>query len=116
MYQKKIEELTRNINKLNGDVEMWRKRANHFQDKYHSMRSVFNKDRYIGINNREEENNINHPNNTAVKETRKVSQTPAGFPSKMGNPNSNLMEELNSMADHLKSARVQKKQVSFAGE
>ena len=81
------------------------------------MRSLFNKDKFVGRSNKEEENNINHPNNSAVKDTRKNNtQTPANYQTKMGNQNSNLLDELNSMAEQLKSARVNKKNVTFEDE
>ena len=61
------------------------------------MRAVFNKDRYVGGKTKEEENNINHPNHTAIKENRKM-QTPNSYQIK-GNPvNSSLLDELNGIA------------------
>ena len=47
------------------------------------MRSFFGKDRFVGGRSKEEENNINHPNNTALKEKKKR-QTPASYQVKMG--------------------------------
>lgn len=105
-------ELTKNNSKLNADIEMWRRKCGVIQEKYQSMKSLFNKDKFIGLPNREEENNINHPNNTNPKDHKKYPfQTPVSYQAKIGNPN--LMDELNSMAEQLKSARV-KKHVSFA--
>ncbi len=91
--EKKIVELTKNNSKLIADNEMWRRKCNVIQEKYQSMKSLFNKDKFIGIPNREEENNINHPNNGNTKEQKKyLFQTPASYQHKLGNQNSNLMD------------------------
>lgn len=50
--QKKILELNKNNSKLNADNEMWRRKCTIIQDKYQSMKSIFNKDKFIGIPNR----------------------------------------------------------------
>ena len=49
------------------------------------MKSIFNKDKFIGIPNREEENNINHPNYTGNKDNKKYNnyQTPSNFNAKL---------------------------------
>jgi predicted RNase H-like nuclease (RuvC/YqgF family) len=60
--ERKIIELTRNNNKLSSEVEVWRRKCNIIQDKYQSMRTLFDKDKFIGRPIREEENNINYPN------------------------------------------------------
>lgn len=59
------------------------------------MRSLFDKDKFIGRPLREEENNINTTNNPS-NAARKVAYSPAP-------KQSSVMEELNSMADKLKS-------------
>ena len=110
-YEKKILELTKNNSKLNADLEMWRRKCNVIQEKYQSMKSLFNKDKFIGLPNREEENNMNHPNHPK----KCPPNTPNTINQKLSNPHSQLIDELNSMAEQLKSARA-KKHVSFAEE
>lgn len=89
---------------------MWRRKCSVIQEKYQSMKSLFNKDKFIGLPNREEENNMNHPNHPK----KYPPNTPNTLQPKI-NPHSQLIEELNSMAEQLKSARP-KKQVTFAEE
>ena len=47
-YERKIFELTKTNNKLGADVEMWRRKCGIVQDKYSSLRGLFDKDKYIG--------------------------------------------------------------------
>lgn len=68
------------------------------------MRTLFDKDKFIGRPIREEENNINYTNNGNVKDQRKYAYTsPISFPNKNTSQHSTVMEELNSMAEKLKS-------------
>ena len=67
--ERKILELTRNNTKLSSDLAVWRRKCSIIQDKYQSMRTLFDKDKFIGRPIREEENNINYTNN--AKDQRK---------------------------------------------
>ena len=91
MLLKKIDELTKNNNKLIADMEITRKKCIIINDKYLSMRTLFDKDKFVGGRSREEENNINHPNNTGAKENRKRHHTPATYQVKMGNQPNTLL-------------------------
>lgn len=52
MYEKKIDEMTKKNNKLLADNETWRRKCEVVTGKYHNIRSVFNKDRFVGRANR----------------------------------------------------------------
>ena len=54
--EKKVLELTKNISRLNLDIETWRRKCIVIQEKYQSMKALFNKDKFIGRPSREEEN------------------------------------------------------------
>jgi len=100
---------------------MLRRKCNIVQEKYQSMRSLFNKDKFIGRPLREEENNINTTNNNPnLKDQRKYTfNTPNNCQNKQPTNNSNnansIIEELNTMAENLKSNTFQraKKTLNF---
>lgn len=96
--EKKVLELTKNISRLNLDIETWRRKCIVIQEKYQSMKALFNKDKFIGRPTREDENNINHPNHPKKYP----------FPSKTHTHNDHIIEELNLMTEQLKSVRVRK--------
>ena len=48
-------------------MDISRKKCAIIYEKYVSMRALFDKDKFVGGRSKEEENNINHPNNTAIK-------------------------------------------------
>ena len=55
------------------------------------MKALFNKDKFIGRPNREEENNINHPNNP-TRDNKKISlQSGNGQFTLKTNQNENIM-------------------------
>lgn len=85
-------ELTKNISRLNLDIETWRRKCIVIQEKYQSMKALFNKDKFIGRPNREEENNINHPNNPN-RENKKIPIQAGNLQfSTKNNPNQNIIE------------------------
>lgn len=47
--ERKIIELTRNNSKLSSEVEVLRKKSNTLQDKYKSICTLFDKDKFIGL-------------------------------------------------------------------
>jgi hypothetical protein len=68
------------------------------------MRTLFDKDKFIGRPMREEENNINYTNNPAKDQRKYIYASPISYPAKPNSQqHSSVIEELNSMVDKLKS-------------
>jgi len=98
---------------------VWRRKCGIIQDKYQSLRSLFDKDKFIGLPMREEENNINHQNGNVIhKDYRKPYNSGANSNPNLNrsmNQNSNMLEELNSMAEKFKAGlKVTKKPMNYA--
>lgn len=52
MFEKKIDEMTKKNNKLLVDNETWRRKCQVVTEKYNNIRSVFNKDKFVGLGNK----------------------------------------------------------------
>jgi len=71
------------------------------------MRSLFNKDKFIGRPIREEENNINYPNNQAKEQRKYNYSTPvSNCQNKLIHNPSAIMDELNMMAEQIRSSHT----------
>ena len=85
-------EQTKTNNKLAADLQMWRRKCGIVQEKYQSLRSLFDKDKFIGRPLRQQEKQVKKYQYT----------TPYPFP-KQQQPVSNVLQELNSMTNKLRA-------------
>jgi WD40 repeat protein len=82
---------------------VWRRKCSIIQDKYQSMRTLFDKDKFIGRPIREEENNINYTNNAKDQRKYNYPPSPNTYHNKLPPGHASVIDELNSMAEKLKS-------------